>query len=278
MARSSAHFKRGTAFEHFTVIKYTTMKKLFLFAAALSILFFSCKKEHTSAGSTAHVTVKLTDAPGAFDAVILNIKSVVVITDAGETTLNVNGGPVDILRFRLGKDTVLASQDVPAGSIQQIRLVLNDSGNRVIVAGVSHDLTTPSGQTSGVKLNVHDSLTAGIAYTLRLDFDAAQSVVLTGNGKYILKPVIRAIPQAVSGALTGMVSPAASLPKVYAVMGTDTVGTVADSTGKFYFPGLNAGTYNVKFVPVSPYAVKTVTNVMVTNGAVQDMGTVTITQ
>nr|WP_294944451.1 DUF4382 domain-containing protein [uncultured Mucilaginibacter sp.] len=253
------------------------MKKLLLFATALSLTFFACKK-NDNAGSMAKVTVKLTDAPGAFDAVIVNIKSVVVITDKGEQTLDVNGGPIDILRFRQGKDTILASKDIPAGTIQQVRLVLNDSGNRVIVAGVSYDLTTPSGQTSGVKLNVHDNLTAGIAYTMRLDFDAAQSIVLTGSGKYSLKPVIRAIPEAVSGALSGIVSPAASSPKVYAIMGTDTVGTVSDATGKFYFPGLSAGTYSVTFVPVSPYAVKTVTNVAVTTGSVQDMGTVAITQ
>lgn len=253
------------------------MKNLFLFAAALSFIFFSCKKDNNNTGS-AHVTVKMTDAPGAFDAVILSVKSVVVVTDKGEQTLNVGGGPVDILRFRSGKDTVLADQDIPAGTIQQVRLVLNGSGNRVIVAGVSYDLTTPSGQTSGVKLNVHDQLTAGIAYTMRLDFDAAQSIVLTGNGKYILKPVIRAIATAASGALTGMVSPTASSPKVYAIMGTDTVGSVADATGKYYFPGLAAGSYQVKFVPVSPYATKTVTNVAVTTGNVTDMGTVSITQ
>lgn len=253
------------------------MKKILLFAAILSLSFFACKKNSNSS-STAHITVKLTDAPGAFDAVILNIKSVVVITNNGEHTLNVNGGPIDILRFRLGKDTVLADQDIPAGTIQQIRLILNDSGNRVIIGGISYDLTTPSGQTSGVKLNVHDDLTAGIAYTMLLDFDVARSIVLTGNGKYILKPVIRAIPQAVSGALTGIVSPAAASPKVYAITGTDTVGTVSDATGKFYFPGLAAGTYNIQFVPVSPYAVKTVAGITVVNGAVKDMGTVTITQ
>jgi hypothetical protein len=253
------------------------MKKILLFTTILSLLFFACKKNNNNS-STAHVTVKLTDAPGAFDAVIVNIKSVVVVTNNGEYTLNVNGGPIDILRLRLGKDTILADQDIPAGTIQQVRLILNDSGNRVIIGGTSYDLTTPSGQTSGVKLNVHDNLTAGIAYTMLLDFDAAQSIVLTGNGKYILKPVIRAIPQAVSGALTGIVSPAVASPKVYAITGTDTVGTVTDGTGKFYFPGLAAGTYNVQFVPVSPYAVKTVTGVTVVNGAVKDMGTITITQ
>jgi hypothetical protein len=90
--------------------------------------------------------------------------------------------------------------------------------------------------------------------------------------------VIRAIPQAVSGALSGVVSPAASSPKVFAITGADTVGTVADATGKFYFSGLAAGTYNVQFVPVSPYVTKTVTGVTVVNGSVKDMGTVTITQ
>ncbi|MDO3641403.1 DUF4382 domain-containing protein [Mucilaginibacter sp. L3T2-6] len=253
------------------------MKKLFLFSL-LSLCFFACKKEDNHTGSTAHVTVKMTDAPGAFDAVILNIKAVVIVTDKGEQTLDVNGGAVDILRFRSGRDTVLADKDIPAGTIQQVRLVLNDSGNRVIVGGISYDLTTPSGQTSGVKLNVHEQLTAGIAYTMRLDFDAAQSIVLTGNGKYILKPVIRAIATAASGALSGMVSPAVSSPQVYAIMGTDTVGAVADATGKFYFPGLSAGTYQVKFVPVSPYAIKTVNNVSVSTGNVTDMGTVSITQ
>lgn len=253
------------------------MKKIILFAiAAVCFGFTACKKSSTS--TTTHLSVGLTDAPGAYDAVILSVKQVVVVTSNGQTILNVAGGPVDILHFSLGKDTLLAAQDIPSGQIQQVRLVLNETGNRVIVNGTSYDLTTPSGQTSGVKINIHDNLTAGIDYKLLLDFDAAQSIVLTGNGKYILKPVIRAISQAVSGALTGVVSPAASNPKVYAISGTDTIGTVTDATGKFYFPGIAAGTYQVNFVPASPYVLKTVNNVTVVNGSVLDMGTVMITQ
>jgi len=253
------------------------MKKyILIFVALLSLGLASCKKDSSS--GTTHVSVKLTDAPGPYDAVLLSIKSIVIVTDKGQQTLAVGSAPINILDFRLGKDTLLAAQDIPAGSIQQIRLVLNSTGNQVIIGGTSYDLTTPSGQTSGVKLNVHDNLTAGIDYTLTLDFDAAQSIVLTGNDKYILKPVIRAIANAASGALKGVVTPAASYPKVYAIMGTDTVGTVADSTGKFYFPGLPAGTYTVNFAPVSPYVNKTVSNVSVTNGTVEDIGTVTITQ
>lgn len=250
---------------------------ILIFAVVICLTAASCKKNNSTPGST-RISVKLTDAPGAYDAVILSIKSIVVVTNKGEQTITVGGGPINILNFRFGKDTLLAAQDIPAGTIQQVRLVLNDSGNRVIVNGTSYTLTTPSGQTSGVKLNVHDNLVAGVGYTLRLDFDAAQSIVLTGNGKYILKPVIRAIPVAVSGAITGLVTPAASSPKVLAIMGTDTVGTIADASGKFFFPGIAAGTYNVNFIPVSPYLNKTVSGVVVTTGAVKNMGTITIIQ
>ncbi|MBS7563026.1 DUF4382 domain-containing protein [Mucilaginibacter sp. Bleaf8] len=253
------------------------MKKLFLFTVtAITLAFTACKKDNDSKSSQAHVTVRLTDAPGAYDAVILSIKQVVILSSGGERTVDVNGGPIDILRFRQGRDTVLAGVDVPAGRLQEVRLVLNNSGNRVVIGGVSYDLNTPSGQTSGVKLKVQDNLTGGIEYTLLLDFDAAQSIVVTGNGKYNLKPVIRAIPQAVSGAITGSVSPIASYPKVYAIMGTDTVGTVTDANGKFYFPGLPAGTYRINFVPVSPYSAKTIDGVVVTNGSVKDIGSTVI--
>jgi len=252
-----------------------TMKKMILFSVAALVLGFTACKTNNSSPTTP-VSIRLTDGPGAYDAVILSIKQVVVITDGGQQTINVGGGPIDILHFRLGKDTLLASQDIPAGHLQEVRLVLNSTGNRVVVNGTSYDLNTPSGQTSGVKIKIHDDLTAGIAYTLLLDFDAAQSIVSTGSGKYNLKPVIRGISNAVSGALTGAVSPISSYPKVYAINGTDTVGTVTDANGKFYFPGLPAATYKVTFVPVSPFLTKSVDNVTVVNGSVKDMGTVLI--
>lgn len=256
------------------------MKKTILFLAViLSLGLASCKKNSSSAtGPNTHISIALGDKPALYDAIMLSVKQVVVVTSGGQKTLNIPGGPINILHFSLGKDTLLASADIPAGTLQQIRLVLNDTGNQVVIGGTAYNLTTPSGQESGVKLNVQDTLKAGISYTFLLDFDAAQSIVTTGSGKYILKPVIRAVSQAVSGAISGMVTPAASDPKVLAIMGTDTIGTVADSTGKFYFPGVPAGTYKVNFVPVAPYKSQSVTGVAVVNGQTTNMGTVTITQ
>ncbi len=254
------------------------MKKLFLIPALILAVFMSSCKDDNNTGSVTRFNVKMTDGPGAYDALLISVKEIVVLTSEGETTLPINSGSFDILKFRMGKDTLLASQDIPTGRLNEIRLVLNDTGNKVIVDGVSHDLTTPSGQTSGLKLKINDDLVSGIEYTLKLDFDAAKSIVKTGNGKYILKPVIRAMTNSVSGALTGIILPAASNSKIYAITGTDTIGAVADATGKFFIPGIQSGTYKVNIAPQSPYLLKSIENVQIVTGSVKDLGTITVTQ
>ena len=255
------------------------MKKKLLIPAILAVLAFaSCKNDKSTTDTVTRLNIRLTDAPGAYEAVMLSIKEVHVLSSQGESTIAIGNAPFDILKFRLGKDTLLASQDIPSGRLQEIRLVLNETGNTVKIDGVNYDLKTPSGQSSGIKIKVQDDLTGGIAYTLKLDFDVAKSIVTTGNGKYILKPVIRAIPNAVSGALTGMISPKTSNAKIMAIAGMDTIGAIADTTGKFFFPGMSAGTYKVNVIPQSPYMSKSVESVIIVNGSVKDMGTITVNQ
>ncbi|HEY0769586.1 MAG TPA: carboxypeptidase-like regulatory domain-containing protein, partial [Sphingobacteriaceae bacterium] len=83
---------------------------------------------------------------------------------------------------------------------------------------------------------------------------------------------------AVSGSITGTIAPATSNPKIYAIAGTDTLGTITDANGKFWFPGVPAGTYKLEIKPISPYVNKTIDNVTVVTGSVKDLGTITITQ
>ena len=252
------------------------MKRLLTVAfLGLCISLSACNKNESGSNMT-KVSVKLTDGPGAYDAVFLSIKEVRILSSEGESTFALDTKPFNILRFRMGKDTLIASKDIPSGRLQEVRLILNETGNTVVINGMSYPLTTPSGQSSGVKIKVNETLESGVAYTMLLDFDAAKSIVQTGNGKYILKPVIRAIPNAVSGVITGIISPAASSPKIYAITGTDTLGTVSDATGKFWFPGVAAGTYKVEILPVSPFANKTISGVVVVTGSTKDLGTIAV--
>ncbi|MGV6946367.1 DUF4382 domain-containing protein [Sphingobacterium kyonggiense] len=249
---------------------------LSLMLASAAFAFVSCSNDDgmSSQGKTP-LTLKMTDAPGYYDQIFLNIDHIEILTSGGKEIIDLDEHPFDILEYRLGKDTVLAHHDVPSGRIQEIRLVLEDDGNEVIIDGVRHPLTTPSGQSSGVKLKVQDDLIPNVAYTLLLDFDASKSIHQTGNGKYMLKPVIRAVPVAVSGTVKGMVSPKDAYPHLLLINGPDTLGTLADEAGQFYFPGVPQGTYKLLVQPTAGnYPEKTVMPIEVTTGTVKDLGTI----
>src|SRR6185436_3160067 len=227
---------------------------LLVSVAAVSI-FISCKKNNTNDG-TARLQVYLTDDPGDYEAVYIDVKDV-QINVSGDTTngwqsLNgVNANVYDLLRLVNDDDTILADAEIPSGRLHQIRLVLGTE-NYVKVEGTSQliKLETPSAQQSGLKINIQQDVQDGILYTITLDFDVAKSIVKTGNGKYILKPTIRTILNAAGGSIKGVVMPKTFQSAVYAVQGVDTVAsTFTDSDGGYLLRGLAAGTYGVFYKP-----------------------------
>ncbi|MES2454210.1 MAG: DUF4382 domain-containing protein [Bacteroidota bacterium] len=262
------------------------MKNKSMDAALLLVLLIvagiaSCKKNEKPEGTT-KVEIRMTDAPGDFDAINLNVKSVVLLSGGKPYTFDVTHGSFDILDFRIGTsnpDILLASEDMPSGEITEVRLILNDSGNSIVVRGVEQELKTPSAQSSGwkVKLTDNPELVPGVTYSLLLDFDAAKSIVATGNGKYILKPVVRGITVATSGLISGTVLPLAAHPEILVIAGADTVGTMVDAfTGKFTVGGLATGTYQVKVFPMAGYNTAEITNVKVTSGQNANVGLITL--
>src|SRR5258706_15083960 len=168
------------------------MKKnvIFLLVIIIAGYFTACNKNDNN-NPTTPFKVRLTDAPNTvYDSVIIDLQAVEV-TQATSTksvvALNVNKGLYNLLDFTNGKDTLIASADLPTTMVLQVRLILG-SNNYVVISGVRYPLETPSAEQSGLKLNVHATLLAGVEYIMTLDFDAARSIVVTGGGKYILKP------------------------------------------------------------------------------------------
>jgi hypothetical protein len=248
------------------------LKTIALLAFSLTLFLFSCSSENT-----ARVEVRLTDSPGDYEEVKIDIQGVQVNNSAGNSgwvSLDIEEGIYDILQLTNGIDTVLGAIELPAGRIEQIRLILGPN-NSIKVDGQTFSLSTPSAQQSGLKLNLHADLTEGITYIILLDFDCARSIVVHGNGTYSLKPVIRALEEATSGAIKGAVTPVDATPAVYAISGTDTVGTAfADDTGKFLLRGIPAGTYLVSLVPSEAYEPVVKDGVVVSVGNVNDIGTI----
>jgi hypothetical protein len=257
--------------------KTMKIRILYLVIMAAMVSFTACKKENTSSGSYP-MQMRMTDAAGPYDAVLVDVQQVQVNSgnsDNGWVNLSTHAGVYDLTKLTNGVDTFLANGTLSSGTVSQIRLVLG-TNNSVVISGKSYPVKTPSAQQSGLKLQVHYTLVNGITYVVLLDFDASRSIVQEGNGDYILKPVIRTSTVATSGAIKGVVSPVSQHPAIYAVTGTDSIGTYPDVNGNFMIKGLSAGTYNVVFVPAPPLSIKVVNSVGVSIGTVTDMGTVTI--
>lgn len=267
---------------------FSRMNALLLGVAVAGALpFISCNKANSNSSNqtgNSQFQVMLTDGPGNYDAVYIDIQKVEVnfSSDTGtsmgwQTVTLLRPGVYNLLKFRNGLDTVLAAGTFPAGTIQQIRLVLGDS-NWVVLNGQSFPLKTPSAQQSGLKLNIDATLTPQIVYRLWLDFDANRSIVDAGNsGKFILKPVIRAFAAAVGGSIKGIVLPPAAKPEVFAVQGTDTLLALPDTTTGYYFlGGVAAGSWGLRIHALDTLYRDTAFTVQVATGAVTDAGTVTL--
>ncbi len=220
-----------------------------------SIVFFSCQKNNNTNDNAARLQVRLTDSPAPeIQEVWIDVKEVRInMKDTSWITLDgAHPGVYNLLDLTDGKDTLLADAQIPAGDISQIRLILGDNNYIITKNGEKIELTTPSAQQSGLKVQIHEVVTGGVLYRLILDFDAGKSIVKAGeSGKYILKPVLRVISFVASGGnLKGVVVPDSVKTAIYAINGVDTVAsTYTNMSGNFLFSDIPAGNYSLSYIP-----------------------------
>jgi len=221
-----------------------TKNVMFLFLLAATIV--SCNKESDNGGD-ATMKVYITDAPGDYDHIYLEVVEVSVNNGGWQTLALTQPDTFDILDYTNGNKLLLADGQIDAGSTSEIRLVLGTGNSIVLKDGTTYPLTIPSGSTSGLKIKLNKTVTtqAGQTYYVVLDFDAAKSIVITGNNEYKLKPVIRAYWEEGMGAAEGYVLPDTSQVFVHAINGNDTLGsTISDNTGYYKVTGLPQAIYS----------------------------------
>lgn len=230
--------------------------------------------------------VRMTDAPGDFDEVNLVITEVSARQEAAADSGSEAGGWIvlsdgsatyDLLDLRNGVFATIGEGSVPAGRYSQVRLKIG-TGSTVVIDGVSHPLVVPSGAQSGLKLVGDFDVPDGGTIDIGLDFDAARSIHQTGNGTWMLKPVIKVLPITGAGSIRGWILPDSTAATLYLIQAPDTLGsTAAGLDGRFQFSVLAPGSYAVAIAPDSGYRDTTLFGLNVTTGATTDVGVVELT-
>ena len=278
-------------------MKYLNVSfKSLLVATLISVGLVSCNDDDSDGSSSemANLSIRMTDAPGDYDAVFIDVQGIEIQLEADDdldatddsgteasewvTVEDVNTGIYDLLELTGGVSQLLADTEVEAGYVGQMRLILGPD-NTVVVDGETKALNTPSAQQSGLKLQLNQRLEGGENYAFLLDFDVDQSIVETGNGGYNLKPVIRLSAEANAGMVVGTtIVPAALSSDVQSLVVLTgngiTVSAYTNSDGDFALNGVPAGTYDVKITPQisSGLTVYTVSDVEVRPNETTDLG------
>jgi len=241
-------------------------------------LLTACDKNNDSKDNPVF-SVKLIDAPSGYDAVNVEILYMEANMGNGWVEFPVeHPGVYNLQEFTNGNTMLLIGDtSIAPGMMSELRLILGIN-NTVVVDGISYELTTPSGQTSGYKIKMDPQpLELGGLYRLVIDFDVSVSVHVTGNGKYMLKPVVRGYLEMAIGGITGTIIPPAGAYYVEALNNTDTTGTLIDQvTGEFLIGTAMPGTYDVTFYANTGFSNRTIGGVVVLAGNITQMGIVII--
>jgi hypothetical protein len=136
---------------------------------------------------TGMINVYVTDPPPPdMEEIWVDIKNLEVHKTGGNwTSIAVDTDPFDLKEIE-GIQQFLASQIVEVGKYTQIRFDVNSV--RIVANGDNYTAKVPSNKIKLVgNFNVTDNNTTEIT----LDFNGEKSVLVTGKGDYIFKPVIK---------------------------------------------------------------------------------------
>jgi hypothetical protein len=281
-----------------------------IFAIAGIIVSCSGGSSNNMVSGMGTVNVSMSDPPscmppnGQFTHVYVTVRSVQAHISATaddsssgwqELAPQLASAPMQIDLFSKPQTTCILAQlgsaSLPAGSYQQIRLLLvsNTPGasdavpsnnacagngfNCVVLEDTTiHELQLSSQANTGLKIPPGRivggplQVTAGQSVDLNIDFNACASIVHEGNGKFRLKPTLTAgqvsanntgisgkvVDSLTSKSIVGSVQVAIEQPDPTTGIDRILMQTVADSNGNFNFCPLPTGTFDIVVVAIGP--------------------------
>ncbi len=287
--------------------------KISLIAASLLVafmlIFSGCTKNGIDASAGGKVAVYLTDGPGEFDAVFIDIQKVEVKIDTSSAhkdnddrckddddrddhqkrkddygewvDIKFTPAVIDVLSLRNGVETKLGEANILTGTVRKIRITLGTQ-NSVVKNGVTSTLELRNETNNFLYVKLYDKHRERNAnnsnVSVWVDFDVANSIY-EKDGKFYLKPVLRPFNNKNFGEVEGKVLPLEAKAVVRITNGAGFNGVaLPNREGKFKLRGLESGTYTVTVEGLAPYLDKVISNVVVTKGKETELGVITLTQ
>lgn len=189
------------------------MKKYFIILVLLTLAIFisGCIGLLTTPGDDSiapgrgRLEIYLTDEPGDYEEVniiIYKIEGHIAVEDEEswkELKKWTDGLLVDLIELK-DKSILLTSSELEPNKYTQLRLFLkddeDDGDDAWLVlkdSNLPESLEIPSVYETGIKLVHPFEIVEGEITKLTIDFDAEKSIVITDDGEYKLKPVIKVI-------------------------------------------------------------------------------------
>ena len=286
------------------------MKKTTQFVAATLIAIVllvavACNKSTSveNGPGIQQVNFMLTDGPGSYDNVFIDIKSLQIVIDTARegsrkrdtcnwdhigsnresrkdsglvwTTIPIKAGVYDILKFRNGLDTLFASANVPKGSVRLVRIEFGVN-NSVVKDSVTHPLNLSPNLPNFIviKLKGHEfEEFASRRHRLWLDFDVSRSIIEV-NGRFYLIPVMHTFVEKNTASVAGKVKPRDAKAVITLFNNTDTAYALPNKEGEFKMRGLKDGTYKLFVKASNGYRDTTINNVVVVQPKTTSVGVI----
>ena len=276
--------------------KIMETKNMLTFGAIVATMLFvsSCKKETMVAGqeSTATATsqpagntmrVKMTDGPGNYQALNVNIVAVEVYKqDSGWISLNNSAQTVSVLDLTNGTSTQLGySSNISAGVYTKLRLkfgaqnTLTLNAQSATLLGVSAMVDLQWDAAKEVEIAINEEVNAHVGAEILIDFEVANSIK-ENLGTYVIHPVIRNIEDEETG-VRGQIEASAHA----ALIVTSPEGELSsytDASGNFMLQGLRPGEYTIKVMSTAEQikngmpSERTISGVVVVEGKITQAG------
>ena len=183
-------------------------------------------------------------------------------------TLKITPGIYDMLRFRNGLDTLLATGFVNNGTIHKVRITLGNRNEISKDSAVTRIPLSICNRKSYVYVKLKDKEHTEIIngeVRIQLDFDIARSISYR-DGRYCLQPYIKAYSKNKTGSVEGEAVPRAANAMPMLFNSTDTAYALPDEEGEFEIGGLKPGTYSLRFNPAANYRDTLLTGIIVKAG------------